>query len=233
MFYNPNGTAITPGNVLFGTAGGRDLWKPDITAADCVTTTSPVPFNPFCGTSAAAPHAAAIAALLKSADNHPGSGQVLAAMFTTALDVTPGTGWDRNSGVGLVMADRALAGLTTVPALDFYSVEPCRVVDTRTTGGALSCGTERVVPMTGACGVPADAKAVSVNLTATDASTSGNLRLFAAGSPQPLVSSLNYVPGVNRANNAISPLNASGQMAILCSPTGTVNAIVDVNGYFR
>jgi hypothetical protein len=49
MFYNPNGTAITPGNVLFTTGGGRELQKPDITAGDCVTTTPG--FNPFCGTS--------------------------------------------------------------------------------------------------------------------------------------------------------------------------------------
>jgi hypothetical protein len=233
LFYYANGTAITPGNLLFGTAGGRDLWKPDITAADCVTVTAPG-FTPFCGTSAAAAHAAGIAALLKSMPNHPGPGQVLAAMMGTALDVTPGTGWDRNSGVGIVMANAAATALATLPGRDFFTVSPCRVIDTRLTGGGpLVCGVDRVVSMAGTCGVPADAKAVSVNLTATEASTNGNLRLFAAGSPQPLVSSLNYVPGVNRANNAISPLNASGQMAILCSPTGTVHAVVDVNGYFK
>ena len=62
MFYNPNGTAITPGNILFATNGGTTLAKVDFTAADCgqgaVTN-----FNPFCGTSAAAPVAASIAAL--------------------------------------------------------------------------------------------------------------------------------------------------------------------------
>ena len=65
IFFNPNGTEITPGNVLFGSEWGRDLKKPDITAADCVTTTTPG-FISFCGTSAAASHAAAIAALLPS-----------------------------------------------------------------------------------------------------------------------------------------------------------------------
>ncbi|HSD27217.1 MAG TPA: hypothetical protein VLL75_07930, partial [Vicinamibacteria bacterium] len=57
LFYNPNGTPITPGNVLFATGGGRDVRKPDITAADCVVTASPPttppnpanPLNPFCG----------------------------------------------------------------------------------------------------------------------------------------------------------------------------------------
>src|SRR5262249_54948938 len=69
VFYNANGTAITPGNVLFGTNGGAVRNKPDITAADGVSTTLPSNsgLNPFFGTSAAAPHAGAIAALLKSA----------------------------------------------------------------------------------------------------------------------------------------------------------------------
>jgi Subtilase family len=233
LFYNPNGTAITPGNVLFGTGGGRDVQKPDITAADCVTTTTPG-FTPFCGTSAAAAHAAGIAALLKSAPNHPGGGQVLAALMTTALDVTPVTGWDRNSGVGIVMANAAAAAMTTLPALDFYTASPCRVVDTRQSGGALSCGTPRAITMVGGtCDVPTGAKAVSVNVTVTEASATGNLKVYAADAPAPSASTLNYVAGVNRANNAVSPLNASGQMAVLCSPAGTAHVIVDVNGYFK
>ena len=146
IFYNPYGTAITPGNVLFGTGGGRDLQKPDVTAADCVTTTTPG-FTSFCGTSAAAPHAAAIAALLKSAPNNPSTGQALSAMFATALDVNP-TGRDQNAGVGIVMANLAAGALTNVPVVDFYTVTPCRVVDTRlaggpTSGAPLTCGLAR------------------------------------------------------------------------------------------
>jgi hypothetical protein len=233
MFYHPGGTAITPGNVLFGTGGGRDLEKPDITAADCVTTTTPG-FIPFCGTSAAAPHAAAIAALLKSAPDNPGPGQVLTAMVNTALDVTPGAGVDRNSGAGIVMADAALEALSTVPALDFYAVSPCRVADTRVTASPLLCGVERNVTMVGgACGVPVDAKAVSINLTATDASANGNMRVYAAGTPPPLASTLNYTAWLTRANNAVSPVSAAGQMGVLCSPTGAAHVVVDVNGYFK
>jgi uncharacterized repeat protein (TIGR01451 family) len=107
IFYNPDGTAITPGNVLFGTGGGQDLQKPDITAADCVTTTTPG-FISFCGTSAAAPHAGAIAALLLSASPTPTPALVRAAMGATALDIEA-AGVDRDSGHGIVMADRALA----------------------------------------------------------------------------------------------------------------------------
>jgi hypothetical protein len=239
IFYNPDGSPITPGNVLFNTNGGRTLRKPDITAADCVSVTTP-DFTPFCGTSAAAPHAAAIAALLKSAPNKPSGDQALTAMFTTALDVTlPTVGWDRDSGVGIVMANSAANALINVPNTSFYTLNPCRVLDTRVasgpTGGApLSCGTDGIFTVAdGTCGVPATAKAVSLNLTAVASTAQGNLRLFAAGAPPPLVSTLNYVAGQTRANNAVAPLSTSGQIAIRCSPSGTTHAILDVNGYFQ
>jgi hypothetical protein len=238
IFYNPNGTAITPGNVLFGTSGGRDLLKPDITAADCVTTTTPG-FSPFCGTSAAAPHAAAIAALLKSAPNQPSVGQALAAMFATALDVNP-AGRDQDAGVGIVMANLAAAALPNVPPVDFYTVSPCRIFDTRvvgtqTTGTPLTCSGAAYdfTIVGGACPVPSGAKAVSLNVTVTQPSRPGYISLFASGTPAPLVSSLNYAAGQTRANNAIAPLSTGGKLAVLCAPTGTAHVIVDVNGYFR
>jgi len=56
---------------LFGTSGGVVRQKPDITAADGVATSGNslgAGLNPFSGTSAAAPHAGAIAALIKSAN---------------------------------------------------------------------------------------------------------------------------------------------------------------------
>ncbi len=66
IFYKPDGTPITPGNFLFSTNGGQTLQKPDVAAADGVTTHTPG-FLPFFGTSAAAPHGAGIAALILSA----------------------------------------------------------------------------------------------------------------------------------------------------------------------
>jgi hypothetical protein len=237
IFYNPDGSAITPGNFLFGTAGGRDIRKPDITAADCVTTTTPG-FTSLCGTSAAAPHAAAIAALLKSAPDNPSGGQALAAMFATALDVNP-AGRDRDAGVGIVMANLAADALTTIPPADFYTVSPCRVLDTRlagpqTTGSPLACGGDYDFTMVGGtCGVPSGAKAVSLNVTVTAPSAQGNLKLFASGAPPPLASTQNYAAGQTRANNAVAPLSSAGKIAVRCSPSGTAHVIVDVNGYFQ
>jgi hypothetical protein len=106
IFFNPSGTAITPGNFLFGTNGGMTLVKPDIAAADGTSAKTPG-FLPFFGTSAAAPHAAAIAALVKSARPDYTNAQILNAMLQTALDIRA-PGLDRDSGHGIVMGLEAV-----------------------------------------------------------------------------------------------------------------------------
>jgi len=71
----------------------------------------------FYGTSAAAPHAAALAALVKSAKLSLTASQVKAALINGAIDVQP-AGWDRDSGVGIIMADTAVAGVIPPPFTD-------------------------------------------------------------------------------------------------------------------
>lgn len=110
IFYNANGTAITPGN--FSSTGGTVRQKPDIAAADGNVTTLPPNsgLNPFFGTSSAAPHAAAIAALIKAYRPQLTQAQIRTVLTTTALDIeAPGV--DRDSGHGLVMAFQALQSL--------------------------------------------------------------------------------------------------------------------------
>ncbi len=112
IFYNADGTVITPGNLLFATNGGTTLVKPDIAAADGGMTRTPGGlFNPFFGTSAAAPHAAGIAALAKQLGPTVTNTQIYNAMISTALD-SMAAGIDRDSGYGIVMA---VPTLTAVP----------------------------------------------------------------------------------------------------------------------
>jgi hypothetical protein len=104
VFFNVDGSPITPGN--FSSTGGAVRQKPDIAAADGVSTDVPG-FKPFFGTSAAAPHAAAIAALLWSYAPSLTPGQIRSILTGTALDVKP-AGVDRDTGYGIVMAYPAL-----------------------------------------------------------------------------------------------------------------------------
>ena len=107
IFFEADGTPITPGN--FSSTGGRVLQKPDLAAADGVSTSTPG-FSTFKGTSAAAPHAAAIAALMLEAAGGPDNVMPAAlrtAMTGSALDIEE-TGVDRDSGAGIVMAPGAV-----------------------------------------------------------------------------------------------------------------------------
>jgi len=129
-------------------------------------------------------------------------------------------------------------GALPSPSTSFFTLNPCRVVDTRLpgpTGGApLVCGAEQVFALTGgACGVPGSAKAVAANVTVTRPSKQGNLNVYPASSFPPLTSVVNYSAGSTRANNAIIPLNGAGQIAVRCAPTGTTHLVIDVNGYFQ
>lgn len=111
MFFESDGTPITPGNFL--STGGAVRQKPDFAAADGVSTTTPG-FEIFFGTSAAAPHAAALAALvlqarpdiaaLSGADRSLGLKQ---AFIAAVLDIEE-AGFDTLSGHGILMADAAL-----------------------------------------------------------------------------------------------------------------------------
>ncbi len=113
IFFNPDGTAISPGNYLFGTNGGTTLQKPDATAADGVYTKTPG-FLPFFGTSAAAPHAAGIAALVKSAHPSLTNVQIKQILLSTTVDnMAPGV--DEDSGYGILMALPAVQAAVAQP----------------------------------------------------------------------------------------------------------------------
>jgi hypothetical protein len=141
--------------------------------------------------------------------------------------------------IGLLTAGlvgEAQAQLPT-PPLPFVAVAPCRVVDTRGNGfggafgpPALAAGILRDFPLAGQCGIPADAKAVSLNVTATNTLGPGFLLLAPTGSPLPLVSTLNYLAGETVANAALAPLGPGG-LTVVAGVSGA-DLILDVNGYF-
>jgi Subtilase family len=109
IFFNGDSSAITPGN--FSSMGGRVLNKPDITAADGVSVTGVGGFgSPFYGTSAAAPAAASVAALVKSAKPSLTAAEMRTALTSTAVDIMD-PGFDRDSGSGIVMAFEAINSL--------------------------------------------------------------------------------------------------------------------------
>jgi hypothetical protein len=125
------------------------------------------------------------------------------------------------------------------PGVNYFTVAPCRVVDTRggaPVGGPVLQGQQtRVFAVAGKCGIPSTAKAISINVAVTQSTAAGNVRLFPAGQLVPTASSINYAAGQTRANNAIVSPDFSVQLAAFVGQTAgtTVHLIIDVNGYFE
>ena len=125
VFFNADGTPITPGN--FSSTGGVLRLKPTVTASDGVTTVAVPGLTPFYGTSAAAPHAAAIAALALS--NNPalrpgGIYEAISSPFlapSAAIDILA-PGYDRDSGYGILDAYNLLR--LTAPTPKVMSFTP-------------------------------------------------------------------------------------------------------------
>lgn len=125
------------------------------------------------------------------------------------------------------------------PTGDFHTLTPCRLIDTRSLpdGPALISSALRDFDLTGRCGVPDSAVALSLNVSVTQPTGSGHVR-FSPGGIQPSnVGTIHFPPGASRANNALLPLASDGSGVLravaFVSDGGSVHLILDVNGYFE
>ena len=127
-------------------------------------------------------------------------------------------------------------------AADMFTLAPCRIVDTRLPsapggGPALAANSTRVFPVTGVCGVPADARAVALVVTTVNEGDFGDLRLYPADAQAPAASTINFAQNRVRANNALIVLGTAGRMAVRNDmppgSTATTDVVIDVSGYFR
>jgi uncharacterized protein (DUF1501 family) len=121
-------------------------------------------------------------------------------------------------------------------ATEFVSMTPDRLFDTRNgiggRIGALGQGETWTFTVAGKLGVPADAVAVAINLTAVDATQPTYISAWPGGQAQPTTSNVNLVPGMAVPNLATIRLGAAGDMHLF-NARGTVHLIADVVGFFR
>jgi hypothetical protein len=123
------------------------------------------------------------------------------------------------------------------PTGDFYTLTPCRLVDTRQPAGgpSLLSGEMRALDLAGRCGIPSTARALSLNVTAFAPTGNGNLRFGPGGEAIPAASTVNFQTGVVRANNAVLMISPNGVLNVLpfVAGGGTVDLLLDVNGWFE
>ncbi len=113
---------------------------------------------------------------------------------------------------------RASAGAAFTP------LSPQRVMDTRS--GAIG----QTYTLSLANLVSADAVAVAVNLTATQAAGAGYLTAYPCGGAVPMVSNVNFAPGQTVPNSAVVPIGAGRSICFFANaPT---HVIVDLAGAF-
>jgi hypothetical protein len=168
-------------------------------------------------------------------------------MLTAAPDSLTSTflGWSgacTGTGSCAVTVDAARSVTATFglqAGIDYYTVPPCRLLDTRGSGqgGPLVSGAPRVFPVTGACGIPADAVAISVNATVVTPPGPGYLTLYPGNGAMPLAATITFKTGITLSNNTLVALasDASGTLGAqsLVGGGGGVDLVIDVVGYFR
>lgn len=142
--------------------------------------------------------------------------------------------------VTLILSHRPpLLGQAAQGPLSYFAIAPCRVLDTRTPASTpLRSQVAKSVQLTGTCGIPSTASAVSFNLMVTQPSAAGVIQIFPGDQTGTSTSTINFGPGQSRSNNAVVALATSGPATgtLLLRPFlvdgGSVHAVVDVNGYF-
>jgi hypothetical protein len=120
----------------------------------------------------------------------------------------------------------------------YATITPVRVLDTRFgvgLPGALPASAPKTLSIAGANGIPADAKAITANVTVVGQTKAGYLSITPNPTSTPKTSILNFPLGDNRANGATLPLNPSGDLSIVykAAPGSTTHVLLDVTGYYR
>ena len=118
----------------------------------------------------------------------------------------------------------------------FVALTPARLLDTRFgngLSGTFSAGVPRTFQVSGRGGVPANAVAVTGNLTVTNQTKAGYVFLGPDPVANPTSSTLNFPLGDSRANGVTVALGADGSLSATYVAAGaTTDLIFDVTGYF-
>ncbi|MEZ5208145.1 MAG: hypothetical protein R2690_14495 [Acidimicrobiales bacterium] len=86
--------------------------------------------------------------------------------------------------------------------------------------------------VTGVGGVPADATAVAVNMTVTNATAASHLTVWPKGVTMPVASNLNFNAGTTIPNMVIVGVGTGGKISIF-NNSGQTDVIGDVVGYYK
>jgi hypothetical protein len=125
--------------------------------------------------------------------------------------------------------------VTTAQPTTYVPLAPIRLLDSRFgngLSGPFSANIPRTFQVTGRGGIPANATAVTGNLTVTGQTNAGYVYLGPSPIASPPTSTLNFPVGDSRANGVTVALGLGGTLSATLSPTGSAHLVFDVTGYF-
>ena len=123
----------------------------------------------------------------------------------------------------------------TTGGATFFQLSPKRALDTRTgLGGAFQANVPRTLSVAGVNTIPANATAVTGNLTVVSQTKKGYLSITPDPTASPTTSTLNFPLGDVRANGVTVPLNGNGDLSIVYKATSgaSTHVVLDITGYF-
>jgi subtilisin family serine protease len=197
---------------------------------------SSVPTSTFAtlwGTSMATPFVTGAFALIRSQHTDWNIDDITALLRGTGVpirDTRPGALNEATPSINLASA---------VDPPTFHAISPTRLLDTRNSAGLPNTGTrlgpgaqlDVRVTGSGTGGVPTNALAVVLNITAVNPDSVGFVTAWPSGMPQPATSNLNTTPGVTQPNLTTVKVGADGKVTLF-NNTGNVDLVVDVSGYY-
>ncbi|MFM7063157.1 MAG: leishmanolysin-related zinc metalloendopeptidase, partial [Actinomycetes bacterium] len=161
--------------------------------------------------------------------------------------------WPRGLVALVLLAAGAVAGpvsdaepaAAVTPGSLYVPLTPCRVLDTRSGGGALQPNVARNVQVAGTgaaiaaqggtpggCGVPSTATAVEMAVSAVNPVGNGFLRIWPAGETAPTATFVNYAAGQSTTNTGAVTRAATSPDLTLQAFVAATEVVVDVQGYY-
>jgi hypothetical protein len=120
----------------------------------------------------------------------------------------------------------------------YVPISPTRVYDSRTASGLPGAGTtltaggtDNVTVAGGSTSIPASATAVALNVAITNPTASSFIDAYPTGATAPGTANQNFLAGETLSSQVIAGVGTGGQVTI-GNHAGTVDIVVDVDGYY-
>lgn len=178
-----------------------------------------------------------------SAINWAGSGERIANGLSARVDAATRIKVYNAAGVPVrFLID--ITGYYSAAGTLFHPTDPERVLDTRISAGGAGpiangldgqrTASVATALVSGAEQVPPGSTAIAYNLTVTNTTAPGHLRVFPAGSPLATASTINWPgPGYSRANGTVVGISADREVSLYNGSTSPTDALVDTLGYYK